>query len=106
MTKHSFWLGFLILFFIACQSSEKKIYRLSDDQLVNLMFDMHLADVLLIEFTKHQQDSLKDVYMKQMSQAYNLSEKEIQEEIDKLATEPEKMKLIIGRVKMMADSLQ
>ncbi len=106
MIRSTLYLVILALSFIACKSSEKKTYRLSDDQLVNLMFDMHLADVLLTEFPKHQQDSIKAVYLKRMTEVYVLSEEEIHEEIHKLESEPEKMKLIIGRIKTMADSLQ
>ncbi len=106
MINHSYCFGLLVMIFIACQSPEKKIYRLTDDQLVNLMFDMHLADALLTEFPKRHQDSIKVIYMKRMSEAYSLSEEEIQEEIDKLTSEPEKMKLVLGLVKVLADSLQ
>jgi len=97
---------FIIFHLISCESSEKPKYRLSDDRLVDMIFDMHLGEALLVDFPKHKQDSIKQVYMKRMTEAYGLNETEIREEIDKLSTEPEKMKLIISQVKSRADSLQ
>lgn len=96
----------IVLLLISCVATPKQKYRLSDDQLVDLMFDMHLGEVLLPEFPKHKQDSIKEVYMQRLTEAYGLTREEIREEIDRLSSEPDKMKLIISRVKMRADSLQ
>ena len=100
-------LGFIsIHFLISCASSEKKTYRLSDEQLTHLLFDIHFADVILTDITPAQKDSLEDVYWKKMNDIYHLSKDEIREEIDKLESEPEKLMIIIERVKAMADSIQ
>ncbi len=92
--------------FMACTSSQPQTYKLSDEELAHLMFDIHFADVILPELPGEQQDSIKVIFWKRMMETYHLTREEIQEEIDKLETEPEKLKMIIGRVKEMADSIQ
>jgi|SRR5687767_925811 len=96
----------LMLIGMACTTRGKEVYRLSDERLANMMLDMHLADALLVELPPDQQDSIKKVYWKRMEDMYQLSEEEIKEEILKLEKEPEKMELILGRVKQLADSIQ
>ncbi|HUR31115.1 MAG TPA: hypothetical protein VMZ69_06760 [Saprospiraceae bacterium] len=101
--------GILLLiifnFLLACTATEKKTYKLSDEELARLMFDIHFADVILTDITPEQKDTLKTIYWKKMSAVYHLSEEEIINEIDKLESEPEKLMLIIGRVKELSDTL-
>jgi len=104
---------YIFLFFtilslsIACNSSTvHNSSSLSDEQLANIMLDMHFADALLAEFSGQQRDSISMLFWKQMTQLYGMSEKEIREEVRNLELDPEKMKLILGRVKEMADSIQ
>ena|SRR5687768_12985215 len=97
---------FLCFFFVACTPAEKQTYKLSDDQLAKVLFDIHYADVMLPSFTIAQQDSLRRLYWEKMEKIYEMSETEIREEIKKLESEPEKFKIIIGQVKAMADSIQ
>lgn len=97
---------FLFILFFSCSPAEKQTYKLSDDQLAKVLFDIHYADVMLPSFTIAQQDSLRQIYWKHMEEIYKLSEAEIREEINKLESEPEKFKIIIGEVKAMADSIQ
>ena len=70
------------------------------------MLDMHLADVILPELTGAYQDSIKGMMWERMEGIYNLSEEELKKEIKKLEDEPEKLKLIVNRVKELADSIQ
>ena len=97
---------FLCILFVSCSHAEKPTYKLSDEQLAKVLFDIHYADVMLPSFTIAQQDSIKQIYWKRMEEIYKMPESEIREEIKKLESEPEKFKLIIGHVKAMADSIQ
>ena len=97
---------FVCMLFVSCLSAEKQTYKLSDDQLARVLYDIHYADVTLPSLTKLQQDSVKRLYWNQMEEVYKMSEAEIREEIKKLESEPEKFKIIIGHVKAMADSIQ
>src|SRR5687767_787387 len=64
---------------IACGSTEKKTYKLTDEELAHLLFDIHFADVILTDITPEQKDSLETVYWKKMSEIYDMSKEEIRE---------------------------
>ena len=98
--------SFICVFFVSCKSADKQTYRLSDDQLARVLYDIHFADVTLPSLTRLQQDSVKRLYWNQMEEIYKMSEAEIRAEIKKLESEPEKFKIIIEHVKAMADSIQ
>lgn len=106
MKKILFFSFITMLMLIACKDKVKHDYRLSDEELANLMLDMHYADALLADLTPEQRDSISTLYWKRMMELYDLSETEIRDEINQLENEPEKMKLILGRVKEMSDSIQ
>jgi hypothetical protein len=95
-----------ILFFLGCDESVKQEYKLSDERLAQLMFDLHFADVILPGHTLEQRDTINLLYWQKLSENYGMTEEEIREEVRKLESEPEKLKLILGRVKMMSDSIQ
>jgi hypothetical protein len=103
--RYGFLLFSIFLLFVACNPKEKQTYRLSDEELARLLFDIHFADVILTDITPEQKDTLKTIYWKKMTSVYHLSEEEIREEIDKLESEPEKLMLIIGRVKSLTDTI-
>ena len=92
--------------FIACESSLKKKYKLTDEQLTSVMFDLHIAEAILPEFEKIHQDSIRDLYWSKMSETYGMSEIEIREEIELLESDGEKLKIILDQVKIMADSIK
>jgi len=96
-----------LIFLTACEpSAEKNKLKLSDEEMVDVMFDMHFADVMLSEFSPEQRDSISEIFWKRMNELYGMSEAEIREEVTKLENDSEKMKAIIGRVKERADSIQ
>lgn len=106
MKKILFFSFITMLMLTACTKKIKHDYRLSDEELANLMLDMHYADALLSDLSPELRDSISALYWKRMIELYDLSETEIREEINKLEKEPEKMKFILGRVKEMSDSIQ
>ena len=98
-----------IIFFaclVGCKPVEKQNYKLSDEELAKLLFDIHYADVILPGLSYQQQDSVTYVYYEQLSKIYGMPIDELKQEISKLENEPEKMKIILGRVKELADSIQ
>lgn len=90
----------------SCSFSNDRRHQLTDEQLVNLMFDLHLAEVIIPTMYKTQQDSIKVLYWKKLTDAYHLSEEELRSEIELLESDPEKHKLIIDKAKMLADSIR
>lgn len=97
---------FLFAYIFGCNPVEKQNYQLTDEELSLLLFDIHYADVVLPGLSRQQQDSIKIIYYEQLSKIYDMSVEELKKEISKLESEPEKMKIILGRVKQLADSIQ
>ena len=106
MIQKSFFLLILILGLFSCSSPKKEKSALKEEELVNLMLDLHLAEVVLPTLTAIEQDSFKTVYWKKLSEHYNLSEEQIRHEVLLLESDAEKMKKILGLVKMRTDSLK
>jgi len=91
----------------ACKQVETKVSsKLTDEQLAHLMLDLQFSEASLSEFTRERQDSLKDLYFRQFSSIYKLSAEEIKEEVRNLEDDPDKLKIILDRVKILADSLR
>lgn len=96
----------MIISLMACQSSSKHEYKLSDERMAHLMLDLQLAEVTLPDMSPQQQDSIKQIFKKRIEEIYHLSYPEMQSEVDLLETDPKKFKLILDRAKQMADSIQ
>jgi hypothetical protein len=92
--------------FLACGEKIQKHYKLSDDQLVSLMLDLQMAEVLLPSMGPVQQDTLKNLLWGQFSSIYDMTPEEIEAEVKLLQNDPDKLKMIMDRVKMRSDSLQ
>jgi hypothetical protein len=91
----------------ACQKNEANVkYTLSDEQLSRLMFDLQLSEVAVSEVTGDARDSLSDLLWEKLVGAYQLSRPQLTEEIRKLETDPVKMKVVMDRVQVLADSIR
>lgn len=106
MIKSFFYLFIMLVLACGCETNVKPSYKLSDEQLAQLMLDIHLADVMLPELPAAYQDSIKEKMWERLTVIYHLSEEELKEEISKLESEPEKLKLVVNRAKELADSIQ
>ena len=95
----------IFCFVLACSPSEKPDYKLPEEEQVNLLFDLHYADAILIDLSPGQRDSITKLYWQKMEERYGLDQEAIREEIRKLEADPEKMKLLVDRVRQMADSI-
>jgi hypothetical protein len=106
MNWKSIALPLVILMLIACKSADKNQYKLTDEQLAHLMFDVQLAETTLSDLSPTQKDSIKILFDKQLAVVYKLSDTELKAEVDHLQSDPEKLKWVVNRVKQMADSIQ
>ena len=97
----------LMMSLFSCKQAERKVdYKLTDEQFAHLMLDLQFSEATLSDFSKAKQDSLKELYFLQFTKLYGLTEAEIKEELRLLEEDPDKMKLILDRVKILADSLR
>ncbi len=100
-------LSIYILGFISCQSKTQTIdYRMTDDQLSNLMLDMQLSDVALGEVNGPERDSLKEVLRLRIEQLYKQPIIVLEGEVRKLESDPEKLNLVMNKVQLLLDSLR
>ncbi len=107
MSKSLLLIALISLWTLSCKQETTKIeYKLNDEQLSRLLFDIQLSEVAMKDLSVERKDSLKNMFWLRLSEIYKLSEPEIKIEIDKLETDPEKMKEIIDRIKMMSDSIR
>ena len=95
----------LIAVLLSCKEQSSYEYRLTDDRLASLLFDIHFADVILKGHTQEQRDSILHVYWRKLESTYELSETEIRDEIARLEGDPEKLVMILGKVRMIANSI-
>ena len=105
--KQMAYLVLMLLSIAACKQPETKVIsKLTDEQLAHLMLDLQFSEATLPEFSRERQDSLKELYFRQFLSIYKLSEEEIKEEVQNLEDDPDKLKMILERVKFLADSLR
>lgn len=99
--------AFFLLFVYSCKPPDSNVnYRLSDEQLARLMFDIQLSEVSLSEVSGERQDSLKELFWLRFAEVYKLNTAEITEEIRKLENDPEKMKVVLDRVQALSDEIK
>ena len=98
---------FAFLTLAGCDNEPPKIeYKLSDDQLSHLLYDLYFSESVLMGQTGERRDSVRTLFWLRMSEVYKLDEAGLRAEIDKLKSDPEKLKLLFDRVKITVDSLQ
>jgi hypothetical protein len=95
------------LFILSCQKKEAKVeYKLSDDQLTRFMYDIQLGEAALSGVTTERSDTLKELLWTRLMTVYGLSRAEIKAEIEKLESDPEKMKAVFDSIKVWSDTIK
>ena len=95
------------LSFMSCQKKEVKVeYKLSDEQLIRLMYDVQLSEAALSGVTTERGDTLKEIFWTRLMTVYGLSKSEIKTEIEKLESDPEKMKTVFDSIKVWSDTIK
>jgi len=101
-----FLLGGLLLL-LACHKKEKKItYKLSDRQMTQLVYDVQLSDAVIINVAGGHGDSLKAKFFERLTTVYGLSREEIKAEIQKLESDPDRMKAVYDSIKVWSDTIK
>jgi len=95
------------LFILSCQKKEVKVeYKLSDEQLTHFMYDIQLGEAALSGVTTERSDTLKELLWTRLMTVYGLSRAEIKAEIEKLESDPEKMKAVFDSIKVWSDTIK
>lgn len=107
MIKAISLLCLVVILIAGCGRKKSNVnYTLTDDQLAHLMFDLQFSEVALAEVSGGKQDSLKDIFWLRYVEIYKQPKTDLEEEIRKLETDPEKLKEIMERVQVLSDSLR
>jgi hypothetical protein len=96
----------VVLVFICCKASAPKEYKLSDEKLALLLLDLQFAEITLPDLSPGEQDSIKALFDQRLEEIYHLSKEEMKKEMEKLQSDPEKLKWVVDRAKQMADSIR
>lgn len=100
-----FWVCILLV--AGCYQTKIKVdYILTDEQMAHLMLDLQLSEVALAELTGGKQDTLKEIFWLRYAEVYKLPKADLETEIRKLETDPEKLKVVMERVQVLSDSLR
>ena len=98
------WAG---MFIMSCQKKEVKVeYKLSNQQLTRLMYDVQLGEAAMSGVTTERGDTLKELLWTRLTTVYGLSRAEIKAEIEKLESDPERMKAVFDSIKVWSDTIK
>jgi hypothetical protein len=104
---HTWILFLMIILIFSCDKKEKKIeYKLSDDQLTHMMYDIQVSDAAIMGVTGTHGDTLRDIFWNRLTTIYGLSKEEIRSEVAKLESDPEKMKTVFDSIKAWSDTIK
>ena len=107
MRIRSFCFCLLLAIVFSCTPDQPKIeYKLTDEQLSNLMYDLYFSEAVLMGQNGERRDTVRTIFWQRMTEVYGMDEAALRAEIEKLKSDPEKLKLLFDRVKQEVDSLQ
>jgi hypothetical protein len=107
MKMHALILFLVAAFLFSCDKKEKKVeYRLSDDQLTHMMYDIQVSDAAIMGITGNSADTLREIFWTRLSTIYGLTREEIKSEVDKLQADPAKMKIVFDSIKVWSDTIK
>lgn len=93
------WVTFIgiLLFFISCQKNRTEI-TLTNENLVKVLTDLHIAETATLSFPKKEQDSVKAHYLNQILELHQLTEPELNQNLEALYAEKERYKMVYDTV--------
>lgn len=101
----------LKLFFLTILSllmscgEDKTNLTIPEDKFIKIVYDIYAADNAIKEAPKEKRDSLKQIYTKQIFQIHNISQKEFEQNLNKLKNNPEKFKKFYDKLDKYAEDL-
>ncbi len=97
----------LSLVLLSCKKQGTPVeYKLSDEQLTHLMYDVQLSDAAITSVSGVHGDTLRELFWNRLSTIYGLSEADIKSEIQKLESDPDKMKSVFDSIKVWSDTIK
>lgn len=87
------------------QEASRTPFRLADESLVRLYMDIQIGELSLTGLDKPKADSLRSILFQRLETLYGMQTEQIQEEIRHLETDTDKMKWVLERAAILADSI-
>jgi hypothetical protein len=101
------WPVIILLLLFSCKKQKVIVdYRLDTEQLIQLMYDVQWSDAAIANLSPERKDSLRTLFWEKLTTIYGMTEEEIKNEIHKLESDPETMKLVFDRIKEMSDTIK
>ncbi|GEM_PF-3894062 len=95
-----FQLVLIFIFLIKMTSCDKAetVYQLSDEQLTDIITDIHISESASQHLTLAFRDSMVLIYLDQILEVHEVSKEVFEPEYQKLKRDPKKLQLIYGKV--------
>ena len=95
----------IILGLQACQPNEYQ-YALTDEQLINILIDLHASNVMVKNFQVIDRDSVAGVYYDQILEIHEVSKEIFEVDLKNLNRNPKKMESIYGTISKQLEELK
>lgn len=100
----------MTLSLLSCKKDTTLDVGMSDDSLVALIQDMHIANALILKYKNEHKDSIGQILRNQIAEIHNISEEEIDFIMEELQRSPRKYleleKKAVANLKELKDSLK
>lgn len=96
---------FIALVLSSCSNTTSSVssYTLSENQMANILTELHIAEGATVQFPKKQKDSLTKYYYKQVFEMQHINEQEFQNNFSLLKNDPKTLEKLY---KMVSDSIE
>jgi len=86
--KKSIVFGLLFLLTMSCKEKQEASFTLSEEKMIDVLVDIHLAEAATYNALGSVKDSLLKVYYAQVYQIHEVNKEEIDENLDILMNNP------------------
>ena len=100
----------IVLLLCACQSDKPPALDMSDEDIVALMQDVHIANTLIMKYRTFERDSVSQILRSQMAEIHGISVERIDYIMEQIQLSPAKYlkleKLAVENLRALKDSLK
>ena len=100
----------IIVSLASCKKDTSLDINMSDESLVALIQDIHIANAAIRKYKKEDRDSVGQILRNEMSSIHNISEERIDFVMEQIQRSPQKYleleKLAVNNLKILKDSLK
>lgn len=110
MKKFAFLIISVVVLLASCKDESTIDLEMSDDTLVALIQDLHVANAIVLKYKNEDKDSVGQLLRDEMAKIHNISEERIDYVMEQLQRSPKKYleleKKAVENLKILKDSLK